>query len=124
VLATEDVVAIHELLAMYGHIIDARQWDRLDEVFLPDFAFYSSTGAVYSSLDELRAYWQGGEVQHPAGHHVTNIVLTHVDDHHVDGLSRGLYVLADSRVITAEYRDVIRRTDDGWRLASRRIRVP
>ena len=29
-----DRLAIHELLALYGHLIDERQWSRLDEIMV------------------------------------------------------------------------------------------
>jgi hypothetical protein len=35
-LTAEDRLAIHELLALYGHVIDERQFSRVDELFTPD----------------------------------------------------------------------------------------
>lgn len=120
----DDIVAIHELLAMYGHVIDAHAWSRLDEVFVPDAVFRSATGTVYTSLEELRTFWTGSDVKHPAGHHVTNIVLVRLNDITVEGLSKGLYVHYDGTVTSATYNDLIRRTDAGWRLTQRRITTP
>ena len=34
-LTAEDRIAIRELLALYGHVIDERQFSRVDELFTP-----------------------------------------------------------------------------------------
>ncbi|MEU7811766.1 nuclear transport factor 2 family protein [Pseudonocardia sp. NPDC049154] len=36
---TEDTLAIHALLADYGHVVDDHDWGRVDEVFAPNFVF-------------------------------------------------------------------------------------
>ena len=118
-----DIVAIQEVLALYGHVIDEREWSRLDEVFTDDHHFHSSTGRVFRSLDELRAYWLGPEVTHPIGHHVTNIIVTPVDEDTASCISKGLYVRAEDQITSAVYRDVVVRTAHGWRLRERRITV-
>ena len=42
-----DIVMINQLLALYGHIVDAAQWDRFDELFRPDAELdYTQAGAV------------------------------------------------------------------------------
>jgi 3-phenylpropionate/cinnamic acid dioxygenase small subunit len=124
VIPIEDAVSIHDVLAMYGHLVDDRAWDRMHEIFTEDFVFRSSTGAVYSSRDELLAFWTSDAARHPDGHHVSNAVLTLVDEDTVDALSKGLYVHSNGTVTTAVYRDVLCRTTDGWRLAARTVAVP
>ena len=37
-LTAEDRIAIRELLALYGHVIDERQFSRVDELFTPERA--------------------------------------------------------------------------------------
>lgn len=118
-----DVVAIHEVLALYGHVIDEREWDRLDEVFTDDHHFYSSTGRVFRSRAELRSHWVGPEVTHPIGHHVTNIIVTPVDGDTARCISKGLYVRSEAQITSAVYRDLVVRTENGWRLRERRITV-
>ena len=123
-LPIEDTLAIHELLANYGNLIGAKAWDRLDEVFTEDVVFRSSTGRTYASRAELLAYLTSDEAMHPAGYHVTNIVLTGVSGDRASTLSKGLYVQVDGRTTTATYDDVVLRTPLGWRLAERTISVP
>lgn len=116
-----DRLAIHELLGLYGHVIDERRWQDMDRVFTDDIEFDSSdfgTG-VSTSLDELREKWSTDLTQHPVAHHATNIVITEDDDGTVRVLSKGLGVGRKGRVGSAVYRDVVVRTDAGWRLRTR-----
>lgn len=34
-----DTLAIHQLLALYGHVVDEREWDRMDELLTADLVF-------------------------------------------------------------------------------------
>ena len=49
-ISAEDKLAIHELIALYGHIIDERQYSRVDELFTADSIYDVSAidGKVYS----------------------------------------------------------------------------
>jgi 3-phenylpropionate/cinnamic acid dioxygenase small subunit len=120
-----DRLAIHELLGLYGHLIDDRRWDDLDLVFTPDIT-YDATDfgqAVTRSLAELREHWRSDLSMHPLAHHATNIVVTEDDDGTVRVLSKGIGVGRKGRVGSATYRDVVVRTDAGWRLAYRRAEL-
>lgn len=35
-METGDLVQIHQLLGHYGHLVDAKQWERLGEIFASD----------------------------------------------------------------------------------------
>jgi SnoaL-like domain len=118
-----DRIAIHELLALYGHLIDERRWDELDQVFTPD-VIYDATSfgqAVTTSLAELVAHWtsEDGMRRHPLAHHATNVVITEDEDGSVRVLSKGLGVGGTGKTGSATYRDVVVRTPAGWRLARR-----
>lgn len=38
-LSVEDRLAIHDLVALHGHLMDAGEFDRLDELFTEDFVY-------------------------------------------------------------------------------------
>nr|WP_245839131.1 nuclear transport factor 2 family protein [Nocardia donostiensis] len=38
-ITAEDLIAIHETIALHGHLADDREWDRLGEVFAADVVF-------------------------------------------------------------------------------------
>ena len=75
-----DIIEVHQLLGLYGHVVDAAEWDRFDELFEAD-AVLDYTGVraprVFSGLDEIRAYFR--DANHPSAHHVTNIVVLEAD---------------------------------------------
>lgn len=92
-ITAADRIAIHETIALHGHVADDRDWDRWDELYtddlvldLEDFGF----GTIYgiAALRKMARDNQDDPSQ-PLGHHVTNIVLTaHVSDR-VRARSRG-----------------------------------
>jgi hypothetical protein len=125
VIELADRLAIHELLGLYGHVIDERRWSDMEQVFTDDVV-YDATDfghGVTRTLDELRAHWSGDESMHPLAHHATNIVVTESQDGVVRVLSKGIGVGRKGRVGSAVYRDVVVRTGNGWRLAARRAEL-
>ena len=57
-----DIVMINQLLALYGHIVDAAQWSWFDELFLPDAELdYTQAGAdtVYRGIAEIQDFFRG-----------------------------------------------------------------
>lgn len=122
-LRVEDRLDIVELIASHGHFVDAGEFDRAGEVFaadvvhdLTDFGLGTVTG-----LDLYRAPDAG--VVHPVGHHVTNTVLTALDDGRVLARSKGIGVQADGTAGSVVYEDVVERRPEGWRIAHRRVRA-
>jgi hypothetical protein len=122
---TGDRLAIHELLGLYGHLIDQRRWDELDQVFTPDLVFDATDFGqpVSRSLSELRAHWIADLTVHPLAHHATNIVVTEDADGTIGVLSKGIGVGANGRVGSVTYHDIVVKTPDGWRLAHRRAQL-
>jgi hypothetical protein len=121
----EDRLAIHELLGLYGHVIDERRWSDMAQVFTDDVV-YDATDfghGITRTLAELRAHWSGDESVHPLAHHATNIVVTEGQDGVIRVLSKGIGVGRNGRVGSAVYRDVVVRTEAGWRLAARRAEL-
>ena len=120
-LDVADRLAIHELLGLYGHLIDQRRWSDLDQVFTADAVFDATSfgQTVTHSLDELLEAWTSDLSVHPLAHHVTNIVVTEDDDGTVRVLSKAIGVGRKGRVGSATYHDVLVRTTAGWRLSQR-----
>ncbi len=75
-----DIIEIHQLLGLYGHVVDAQEWDRFDELFTHDAVLdYTAVRApqIFHGVDEIRDYFRAAN--HPSAHHVTNIVVLEVD---------------------------------------------
>ena len=122
-LDTADVLAIHTLVALYGHIIDERQWSRLDELFTADVTYEAGDFDLPTvhSLADLRALWTDPSARHPLAHHATNVVVSEDADGTVRVLSKGIGVGYGGRVGSVVYRDEIRLTPAGWRIAARSV---
>jgi hypothetical protein len=120
-ITTEDRLAIHELLGLYGHLIDQRRWPELAQVFTDDIVFDASSFGqpVTTSYQELMEHWTSDLSIHPVAHHVTNIVITEDPDGSVRVLSKALGVGRKGRVGSATYDDIVVKISDGWRLARR-----
>jgi len=123
---TNDVLAINQLAALYGHLadeakfqpVDAASQRRLAEVFTEDAVFDASgVGAgVFSGLDEIRAMFAGDG--HPRSHQTTNVYV-YADGTDVRVRSKWHVVTDNGKVLVGEYRDVVVRVDDGWRITTR-----
>jgi len=120
-----DRLAIHELLGLYGHLIDQRRFGELELVFTEDAVFDATDFGrpVTTSLEELRAHWSSDSAMHPLAHHATNVVVTQDEDGTVRVLSKGIGVGERGRVGSVTYHDVVRNTDQGWRLSYRRAEL-
>ncbi len=118
---TADTLAIHELLGLYGHIIDAREWHRVEELFTSDCTYDMrefGLGIVHGAR-AVAALWAAPDAMHPLAHHATNIIVSQDRDGTVRVLSKGLGVGPNGRVGSVTYRDVVVRTSAGWRFAAR-----
>ena len=121
-LTTSDRIAIHELVALHGHLADDRRSDELDR-FLTLDAVYDVTdfglGAV-EGLDDITQLWEAAPGQQPVGHHVTNVLVTEEGDT-IRARSKGLAVMGDGTAATVVYDDVVVSTPDGWRVSYRKV---
>jgi hypothetical protein len=124
-LAIEDRTEITDLLCMHGHLVDAGELDRLRELFTADVV-YDVSDLGFGRIEGLPAIREAalalGEAN-PVGHHVTNIVLTELDDGRVHARSKGIGVKADGSCGTVTYEDTLVRFDEGWRITYRTVRA-
>lgn len=119
-----DIVLIEQLLAKYGHLVDAAAWDRFDELFTPDVVLDytpASAPSVCHGVAEVVAYFKS--VNHPSAHHVANVWVDEVDGE-VRVKSKFFVPFTrpshtTKRWLGGDYDDVVVRTPDGWRFARR-----
>lgn len=117
-LEVSDILQINNLINKYGHIIDERQWSRMEELFTDDTVFdMTSFGPdVIHGLEALRTCFRELDA-HPLAHHATNILID-ADGDEVRVQSKGVS-LRHGEMGSTVYRDRLRRTPDGWRIAHR-----
>jgi hypothetical protein len=127
-LTSDDRVAITELIALHGHLVDGGELHRMGELFTTDVAYDVTDlgGGVIHGLAALRDAALTLGDGNPIGHHVTNIVLSEAADH-IRALSKGIGIYADGTCGSATYHDTIVQVADGWRISRRQVlarRVP
>lgn len=110
-----DRLELHELPGRYGDLIDDRDWDGLTQVFV-DEATFAIPDEVLDGLDAIREFMRGAK--HPRTHLMTNVVVDETDAG-VILRSRLIGMRRDGRFISGRYRDVVVKTDDGWRIVTR-----
>jgi len=121
-----DIVAIHQILALYGHLLDDRDWDRLSMVFTDDATFDASDsggGPAVHSLNDLRAMFDNPRTMHPLAHHITNPYVWQDADGTVRARSKIVGILTEGRVGSGSYFDTLVRTPEGWRIRERRVKL-
>jgi hypothetical protein len=118
-----DRLALHELPGRYGDCIDGRDWSGLARCFTDD-AVFDLTDLGIPPLEGLPAIqrFMAEEATHPLTHLMTNIYV----DETPDGVrlhSRLVATLEDRRIGSGAYRDLVVKTDDGWRIKHRVFRL-
>ena len=126
----QDQLAIQATLNAYARACDARDWPALQQVFTTDVSV--DYGGVYrlegrdAVVDMIRSMLGGcGPTQHLLGNYD---IAVHEDSAcscvYVRAVHAGLGDEADTLYeVWAEYRDALRRTDEGWRIFERSMVV-
>lgn len=128
-LAPEDRVAIHDVLALHGHLTDRGETGRFGEVFTEDVVYDLSAlgGGVLVGLEGLSGRKQAAaadDPRNPVAQHLTNVVLTSESPDTVRSISKSLGVRADGSCVSVTYHDVLHRRPEGWRIARRAVSAP
>jgi hypothetical protein len=123
-LSVDDRLAIIELLARHGHLVDEGAFARLDEVVTADVLYdVTALGGrvlVGPAAIEHAANLLGDE--NPLAHHVTNVVIEATGPGRARVRSKGLGVRTDGTVGSVVYDDeVVDVPGVGWRIAARRV---
>lgn len=124
-LSIEDKLAIHDLISLYGHIVDNREFSRTHELFTDDAVYDISdfNAGVHIGWPAVARLWRDLEGQHPIAHHATNVLVSQDDDGTVRVLSKAIGILGDLSAGSAIYKDIVVKTPAGWRM-SHRVAIP
>jgi ketosteroid isomerase-like protein len=118
-----DRTAITDLIHLHGHLVDGGELERAGELFTPDVT-YDVTDFGLGTLSGRAALRDAALAvgdANPVGHHVTNVVITPLDERSARVRSKGIGVMADGTAGSAVYDDVVTRTPDGWRISHRKV---
>ncbi len=122
-LTAQDRIDITDLINLHGHFTDAGELDEAGALFTPDVTYDVSDlgfGSLHGTeaLREAALALGGGN---PVGHHVTNIVITPIDDRSARVRSKGIGIKADGTAGSAAYDDIVIRTAGGWKISRRKV---
>jgi hypothetical protein len=118
-LEVDTADAIRQVLHLYDHFVDNGEWDELGSILTADFELTSPSGR-FEGVDGARRYEQlAGE--HLPSHHVLNTFAQAATGDTVRAWSRFLLVTWEYSARVGDYLDLLRRSDDGWRLATRQV---
>ena len=115
-----DVVAIHQLYGLYGHVMDDRDWARLADLFTEDCVFDATALGVpmMSGRDAIALATESSPAT-PLGHHVTNVYVSAIDDDMATVRAKAIGTYSRGRAFSGVYEDRLVRTAGGWRIAHR-----
>ena len=120
-LDTADQLAIHRLIALYGHIVDERQYSRVGELFT-DSIRYDMTDFGAGVLVGPRAvvdYWSLPSTRHPLVHLTTNVVIGVDPDGTVRVASKGVGIGYGGKAGSVTYLDMVEKIDGRWLMSER-----
>lgn len=120
-MEARDIVEIQQLLALYGHAVDASDQSMFPFVFAQDAVFDArSTGwGLFEGREAIADWFALGKPPHPPSHHLTNV---HVYELEGEIRVRSKWLVIDRRnngVVSGDYDDVVVRTAEGWRIKHR-----
>jgi hypothetical protein len=117
-LDTHALVAIQQLMAHYGHLVDAGAFGRLGEIFSEDGVFDVSAyqAGRHAGLSSVIAFFE--RASHPPAHHATNLYV-YEEGGEVRARSKYAVPAADGRMFGGDYEDTLVPTPNGWRIRER-----
>jgi ketosteroid isomerase-like protein len=122
-LSEQDRIDISDLINLHGHLTDAGELDQAGELFTADVTYDLDDfglGSLYGPAALREAALALGDAN-PVGHHVTNIVITRIDDRSARVRSKGIGIKADGTAGSVAYDDVVTRQPDGWKISYRKV---
>jgi ketosteroid isomerase-like protein len=122
-LTEQDRIDITDLINLHGHLTDAGELDRAGGLFTPDVSYDVDDfglGTLHGTAALREAALALGEAN-PVGHHVTNIVISQVDERSARVQSKGIGIKADGTAGSVVYDDIVTRRPDGWKISYRKV---
>jgi hypothetical protein len=125
-LATEDQLAIMQLMARYNHLVDAGDGEGWADLWIDDGRLDTGMGMVIEGgRSALVDYASGVPALVPGARHMmTNVLVDGEGDEatascYLQMWATGADVAETRLVMSGVYSDVLRRTDAGWRFVTR-----
>jgi hypothetical protein len=122
-LPEQDRTDINDLINLHGHLTDAGKLDEASELFTSDVTYDLNgfgLGPLHGTAALRDAALALGDAN-PVGHHVTNIVITSIDDRSARVQSKAIGIQADGTAGSVIYDDIVTRQPGGWKISYRKV---
>ena len=121
--SAEDTLAILDVVARYGFVVDDRDWEAFDRVFTEDAVFDPRDHglepprgfAPLIGLEEIVRSFRD-VYTHPLQHMVVASVIDDVSPDEVVVRSKGVFPIPEFQFFEGMYTDILVRTEAGWRI--------
>jgi 3-phenylpropionate/cinnamic acid dioxygenase small subunit len=122
-LSAQDRIDINDLIARHGHLMDAGELDRMDELFTDGIVYELSDFGLgeLHGIPALRDAAITLGAANPVGHHITNVVIADAEGDSARVQSKGIGIQADGTSRSVRYDDVVVRSPQGWRISYRKV---
>lgn len=125
--ATDDIIAIQQLLAAYVFAIDEGDYDALDAVFVPGATVdYRAAGGAAGTWPTMKAWLKGALAPFPLTQHLLGLPLIRLDGDRASARTMLFNPMRLARpqdeelfFVGCTYVDDLIRTARGWRIAKR-----
>ncbi|HEY0595779.1 nuclear transport factor 2 family protein [Sphingopyxis sp.] len=126
-MSAADIVEIQQLLAAYVFAIDAKDYDALDAVFMPDAEIdYRATGGATGNYVEIKPWLARALAHFSITQHLIGLPLIKLDGDRATARTMLFNPMQLSRpegdhlfLLGCTYADELVRTEAGWRITKR-----
>jgi hypothetical protein len=121
-LSNDDVTEINQVMGLYAHVIDGKQWHRLDELYTDDGVFdltgLLGTEVRFEGIDAIKGFLTSMPM--PLAHIATNAYVFE-EGGEVRSRAKWFMPTDEGTISGGVYRDRWTKTDRGWRLSERLV---
>jgi SnoaL-like domain len=125
-----DVVAITQLVNLYGLAVDSRRWELFDRIFTPDVDADYGVTSHWTDRERFKGDFAAFHAPFDSTQHTMSTHVVHVDGNRAYSFCNGAWRLvrtaADGDPLwdgTGWYDDTLLRTPAGWRISRRVCRI-
>jgi hypothetical protein len=125
-----DVVAITQLLNLYGLAVDAQRWELFDRIFATDVDADYGASSRWTDSEHFKADFAAFHAPFDSTQHTMSTHVIHVDGERARSFCNGGWRLVRNAAGdnplwdgTGWYDDTLLRTPDGWRITRRVCRI-
>lgn len=117
----QDMMDLLATANLFPHLVDNKEWHRLDEVLTPDAVYDGSstaTGLILRGLEEMVRVWSRTPM---SVHHFTNLIIVEEssDGSSATTVCKWIGIPDNLGLINGDYRDEWIKGPRGWRVVRR-----